>query len=115
VPGLDKSSSSTPERAESASVSEVVDLVKSYAKQETLGPIRGAGRWLALGTAGAIFLGLGLSFVLLGFLRLLQTETDAFDGAFSWVPYLIVLVLTLALTGFSLARIKQATLGKEPS
>lgn len=115
MPRLDKTSSSSPERAESASVSEVVDLVKNYAKQETLGPIRGAGRWLALGTAGAIFLGLGLSFILLGLLRLLQTETSAFDGAFSWVPYIVVLVVTLVLTGLSLARIKKATLGKEPS
>ncbi len=96
-------------------MSEVVDLVKSYAKQETLAPLRGAGRWLALGTAGSIFLGLGLSLVLLGLLRLLQTETDAFDGAFSWVPYVIVLVVAVVLAGVSLARVKKATLGKEPT
>lgn len=110
-----KTSSSSPQRAESASVSEVYDLVKGYAKQETLAPLRGAGRWLALGTAGALFLGLGFSFVLLGLLRLLQTETSAFDGAWSWVPYLIVLVVTLIVAVLSLSRIKRATLGKEPS
>lgn len=91
------------------------DLVKEYAKQETLTPLRGAGRWLALGSAGAIFLGLGLSLILLGLLRFLQTEFTAFDGAFSWVPYVLVLVVCLVLAAMSLARIKRATLGKEPS
>ena len=95
-------------------MSEVLDLVRDYAKQETLTPLRGAGRWLALGSAGAIFLGLGLSLVLLGILRLLQTETSAFAGAFSWVPYVIVLVVCLVLASMSLARVKRATLGKEP-
>lgn len=95
-------------------MSEVLDLVRDYAKQETLTPLRGAGRWLALGSAGAVFLGLGLSMVLLGILRLLQTETSAFDGAFSWVPYVIVLVVCLVLASMSLARVKRATLGKEP-
>ncbi|MFM1752613.1 MAG: hypothetical protein RL119_1575 [Actinomycetota bacterium] len=111
----EKSLSSSPERAESASVSEVFDLVKNYAKQETWSPLKGAGRWLALGTAGSIFLGLGLCFILLGLLRLLQTETDAFDGGFSWIPYLLVLVVSLIFAGISLARVKKATLGKEPS
>lgn len=103
-----------PDEHESASVSEVLDLVRDYAKQETLTPLRGAGRWLALGSAGAVFLGLGLSMALLGILRLLQTETSAFDGAFSWVPYVIVLVVCLVLASMSLARVKRATLGKEP-
>ena len=43
----------------STELSDVVELVKSYARQETLGPLRGAGRWIAFGLAGALFLGLG--------------------------------------------------------
>lgn len=101
-------------RRESASVGDVVDLVRDYAKQETVGPLKGAGRWLALGVAGSVFLGLGLVLVLLGVLRLLQTVTDAFDGGFSWVPYVVVLVLCLALSAVALSRVKKATLGKEP-
>ena len=102
-------------RRESAGIGDVVDLVKEYAKQETLGPLKGAGRWLALGSAGATCLGLGLVLVLLGVLRLLQTELDAFDGGFSWVPYVIVLALCLGLTWVALSRVKKATLGKEPN
>lgn len=104
----------SPSRHESASIGEVVDLVRDYARQETLGPLKGAGRWLALGAAGAVLLGLGSVFVLIGVLRLLQTETSAFDGGWSWVPYLIVLVAAAIVAAIALSRVKKATLGKEP-
>lgn len=101
-------------KQESASIGEVIDLVRDYAKQETLGPLKGAGRWLLLGTIGSIFLGLGILIVLVAVLRLLQTEVSAFDGAFSWVPYAIVFVISIMSTGIALSRIRQATLRKEP-
>ena len=104
----------SPSRHESASIGEVVDLVRDYARQETLGPLKGAGRWLALGAAGAVLLGLGSVFVLIGVLRLLQTETSAFDGGWSWVPYLIVLVAAAIVAALALSRVKKAHLGKEP-
>lgn len=110
----DQTPETTRARRESAGVGDVVELVRDYAKQETLGPLKGAGRWLALGSAGSLLLGLGSVLVLLGVLRLMQTETDAFDGGFSWVPYVVVLVLCLALSAFALSRVKKATLGKEP-
>ena len=66
--------------------------------QETLGPLKGAGRWLAMGTIGAALLGLGLSIVILGILRLVQTEWHrSASGALSWLAYLVVLVLCVAL------------------
>ena len=110
----DQTPESPRRRRESASVGDVVDLVRDYAKQETLGPLKGAGRWLALGAAGSLFLGLGLVLVLLGVLRVLQTEIDAFDGAFSWVPYVIDLILCVVASVVALSRVKKATLGKEP-
>lgn len=102
------------ERRERAGVGDVIDVVKEYARQETLGPLAGAGRWLALGSVGALLLGLGSVLTLLGTLRLIQTETSVFDGAWSWVPYVIVLVVAAALTVITLSRVKKATLGKEP-
>lgn len=101
-------------RRERAGVGDVVDTVKEYVRQETLGPLAGAGRWLALGSAGALLLGIGSVLTLLGTLRLLQTETTAFDGAWSWVPYAIVLVVAVGLAVVTLSRVKKATLGKEP-
>jgi len=86
-------------------VQELRELVVAYAKQETVGPLRDLGRFLAYGVAGSLVVGLGVSLLLLGGLRLLQTETgDAFAGNWSWVPYLSVLaaagvVIALALVG----------------
>ncbi len=83
---------------------ELVELVVDYAKQETLGPLRGLVRFVAFGLAGSVFLAVGLSVMLLGGLRALQTETGTtFSGNFTWVPYLIVAggaVLVAGLAGW---------------
>lgn len=98
-------------RHESASIGEVVEFVTVYAKQETLGPLRGAGRWLAYGTAASVMLGIGIMLLLLGLLRLLQTEwTRSATGSLSWLSYLIVLVVGAVLLVVTLSRIKRATL-----
>jgi hypothetical protein len=102
-------------QAEDASIGEVIDFVKAYAKQETLGPLKGAGSWLGYGFAAAMALGLGLVFILIGLLRLVQTEWDrSATGNLSWLAYLIVLVVASALLALTLMRIKKATLHKEP-
>lgn len=96
---------------DSASVGEIFDYVKRYAKQETLGPIRGAGRWLGAGVAGAALLGFGFVLVLLGLLRLLQTEwTRSATGSLSWLSYLIVLVVCALLLVIALKRINRSPL-----
>jgi hypothetical protein len=102
-------------RRESASVGEVVEFVKTYAKQETIGPLKGAGRWIAVGAASALLLGLGLLLLLLGLLRLVQTEFDGLaSGGSSWVPYLIVFAVTAVLLAVTLSRINKTFLTKEP-
>jgi len=81
---------------------DVVQLVLDYAKQETLGPLKGAGRFVAFGVAGAIAISAGAMLLLLGLLRALQTETGStFRGDWSWAPYLVTafaatIVLVLA-------------------
>lgn len=100
--------------ATSSDVGALVDLVKTYVKQETVGPLKGAGRWLAFGTAASLVLGLGIFLVVLGVLRLLQTELpDTFDGSWSWVPYLLALVVCLAGVALAISRIKKTHLSKE--
>ncbi len=75
-----------PARRQDTSIEGLVYLVRDYAKQETLGPLKGAGRWLGYGVAGALLLGLGLALILLGLLRLIQTEWDrASSGSLSWL------------------------------
>lgn len=102
-------------RASNIDATGIVDLIKTYARQETLGPLKGAGRWLAFGAAGAFLLGLGLVIVLLGALRFVQTKWDTtFDGAWSWLPYLFVLIAAGIVLAFTFSRIKKSTLSKEP-
>lgn len=104
-----------PDSKQDASVGEVIEFVKTYAKQETVGPLKGAGRWLGYGAAAAFAMGLGLVVVLLGVLRLVQTEFDRLaTGSLSWAAYAVTLVVTLALLALTLLRIKKTTLNNEP-
>ncbi len=116
VPGTNDTTQSRPNAADDVSLGEVIDFVKAYAKQETIGPLKGAGRWLGFGFAGAFALGLGLVFVLLGLLRLVQVEFDSWatDGAWSWAPYLLVFVVAAVLLYVTIKRIQQSHLTKEP-
>jgi uncharacterized membrane protein len=101
---------------DSGQIGSVVDLVKQYARQETVGPIAGAGRWLAAGAAGALGIGIGLVFLVLGTLRMIQTE---FGRSFrnQWtglIPYAIAFVASVLVIVVALWRIsKKNTLQKE--
>ncbi len=91
MPGPSSSSKGLPTLAV-----ELKDLVVAYAKQETLDPIKGLGRFIAFGVAGSLLLAIGLVLLVLALLRGLQTElADTFDGNFSFAPYLITLVVCI--------------------
>ena len=82
---------------------EFVDLVITYAKQETLEPFKRLGKNAALGLGGSLLLGLGGIFCSVAALRALQSETDFFERHnLSYLPYFIVIVLlaVLALVGW---------------
>jgi hypothetical protein len=98
------------ERSRGDDVSQLLDAVKAYAKQETLGPLKGVGRSIGLGLAGVLCLGIGVIFLLVAVLRVLQTETSAFDGKWSFVPYVIDLVLAIVIVVLALSRIKKVDL-----
>lgn len=86
--------------------SELWDLSLAYAKQETIDPLKGLGRFLAFGVGGAIVFGIGSVLLLLAGLRALQTETDStFTGSLSFIPYLIVVAAALILIGLMVWRI----------
>lgn len=96
---------------DNVSVSGLVDLVKSYTKQELTTPLRGAGRWLGFGIVGALLMGFGVAMLLLGALRLIQTEWPrAASGSLSWISYLIVLVACLAAMALAASRIDKPSL-----
>jgi len=85
---------------------ELWELATAYAKQETIDPLKGLGRFLGYGVFGAIVLGIGVSLLLLSGLRALQTETGStFTGNWSWAPYLVAVAVGLVLIALALLRI----------
>ncbi|MDH4075225.1 MAG: hypothetical protein OEY41_06120 [Acidimicrobiia bacterium] len=95
---------------------DIKDLIVSYAKQETIVPLRSLQRYLAYGLAGSLFVFLGAFFLGLGVLRLMQS-IEFFAGG-SWastLPYVIalgVLVLLLGLVYNALRRSTKALAGR---
>jgi hypothetical protein len=87
---------------------DVWELVVAYAKQETVEPLKGLGRWIAAGAGGSLLIATGLSLLLLSLLRALQTETGTtFTGSWSWAPYLITLVGAALVIGLSVLAIRK--------
>ncbi|MBA2279780.1 MAG: phage holin family protein [Acidimicrobiia bacterium] len=96
------------EKSVPAVLSELKDLTISYAKQETVDPIKGLGRFVGFGVGGSLILGLGLCLLALGALRALQTETDdTFAGNLSFVPYLVASVVLAVLATVAILQVKK--------
>jgi hypothetical protein len=95
-------------------IRELRELVVEYAKQETVEPLKGLGRYVGWGIAGALMLGLGVVFLAIGALRALQEETyPHLTGNWSWVPYAIVVFGSLVIAGLAwMARGKRKASGR---
>ena len=87
---------------------ELQQLVVDYAKQETVDPLKNLGQYLGAGVGGSVLIGMGISFLLLAVLRLLQwVGTDESEGGritggtfnddLSYIPYFIVVALALLI------------------
>ncbi|MFM2046025.1 MAG: hypothetical protein RL383_102 [Actinomycetota bacterium] len=95
-------------------VSDLIESVRAYAIQETVGPARGAARWLAYGTAGALLLGLGMVFLALGALRLIQDMGGtAFSGGWSFVPHILTSLVLAAASAAALRRVARTSLARD--
>jgi hypothetical protein len=84
---------------------DVVTLVIDYLKQETIGPLKALGQFVAFGTIGSVFLGIGFVLLLVSLLRLLQEETAVFHGNLSWIPYLIIAVVAAGAVALAAWRV----------
>jgi hypothetical protein len=82
-------------------------LLRSYAEQETLEPVKQILRYLGYGAGGMALISFGVFFLALSALRAMQSQTDAFDGGWSFAPYLIVAVGLLMVIGFAYFRIRR--------
>ena len=83
---------------------ELIDLTVTYAKQETIDPLRSLGRRVGLGVLGSALASVGLIFLLVGVLRLVQVEARL-RGAWSFVPYVAGLAVAAAVALFCLKQI----------
>jgi hypothetical protein len=82
----------------SLSPEELINLAKRYVVQETIGPLKRIARVLGIGLAGAGVFGLGAVIVLIGVLRVLQTETGTvFGHDWTFAPYLLTAATGVAL------------------
>jgi len=89
-------------RGMSAAGGDFFRLVVDYAKQETLGPVKGLARFVAFGIFGSIVLSVGVIVLLMAVLRVLQTETGTtFGGKLSWLPYVITAGAALVVAGLA--------------
>ena len=80
------------------------DLLKRYVRQETVEPLRAAGRFLLFGLLGASLIGLGTVLLVVGGLRGLQSS-GLLDGSWSWVPYIVVAAALSGLAVLAVSRI----------
>lgn len=104
MPGTEPSDRDPSQRAASIPevLSELKDMTVAYARQETIDPLKGLGRFVVFGIGGSFMLGIGVVLLTLGGLRALQTQTSStFEGNWSWAPYAITLVLLVALAALA--------------
>lgn len=94
---------------------DTVQMVKAYALQETVDPLKTAGRWIGFGLVGAVLIGFATALLTLGLLRLVQTEwPGTFGGRWtSLLPYLFAFLLCVLVASLAFSRINKQPLTKE--
>lgn len=84
---------------------DTIDLTVAYIREETVGPLRGAFRWLGVGLLASVAVVIGTVMTVLGMLRLSQDLLSDLGPAWSAVPYLVAGVASVAWTAMVLSRI----------
>ena len=90
-------------------LSELWEMLISYAKQETVEPLKGLARFVGVGAAAMIMLGVGVVLMSVGALRFFQTKEVfgwSLTGNLSVIPYVISLVVLALLILLAVAAIK---------
>lgn len=102
--GPGKPSSSANDKSLPELGKELLDLTVTYAKQETVDPLRSLGKKVRNGVLGSALASVGLIFLLVGVLRLVQVEARL-RGAWSFLPYFAALAVAAAVAGFCFKQI----------
>lgn len=88
---------------------DIRDLFIQYVKEETVQPLKDLGTFILWGTLGSVFVGFGFAILLFAALRFLQEQFRVLDGSLSWLPYLIVAVLGIAVMALTAWRVVSGT------
>ena len=89
-------------------------LLVSYSKQETIDPLRTLGRYLGFGIAGMSLVTLGVFMLTMSAMRAMQSMTgELFSGFWSWVPYVVAVLLLSAVIAVVVSRIRHESSHQE--
>ena len=95
-----------PQKSIPEVLSELWQLLLSYGKQEAVDPLKGLGHFIGFGLAAVIVGSTGILMLTLAAMRALQTQTDGrLGGNWSWVPYVVGLVVLGGLIAIAVSRI----------
>lgn len=87
-------------------------MLRTYVTQETFGPLKGAARWLGVGLAAAVVVGIGCCFLLLAALRAAQDVIARLDVHPAWgvSAYAITVIVGVVFVAVAVGRIGKGTL-----
>ncbi|MFT7648673.1 MAG: hypothetical protein ACI8Y4_003425 [Candidatus Poriferisodalaceae bacterium] len=91
----------------SADAKDLIQTLRDYAKQETVGPFKHVGKYIVFGVAGALCMAVAVILGMLALLRVLQTQTGLFDNNLSFLPYtftVLALGLVIGVTARAIAK-----------
>lgn len=95
----------SPQKSFQEVLQELWTLLRDYAKQETVGPLKNLGRQIGLGIAGSLAVALGVFLLGMSILRGLQDHVRFFADH-PWAQYLVVMVFFLLAIGLIARRLR---------
>jgi hypothetical protein len=90
-------------------LSELWEMLVTYAKQETVQPLKGLFRFVGVGVGAMLLLGTGVLLMSVSVLRLLQTKEPfgwQLSGSLNFIPYLVSLLVLGVLIALAVLAIK---------
>lgn len=98
----------SPQKSFQEVLQELWALLRDYAKQETVGPLKNLGRQLGLGLAGSLAVALGVFLLGISILRGLQDHVQLFADH-PWAQYLVVTVFYVLAIALIARRLRTPT------
>jgi hypothetical protein len=96
--------------------SELWELLRTYAQQETVGPLKNLGNQFKWGIAGSFAVALGIFLITMAVLRALQTQVPFVRDGPGWTffPYLIAFLVLAGFWGWVFFTMKKAFASVNP-